>query len=131
MRIDEKSPPRRFGVGIAGLMLSHVADIALEPDEMVTFRHGQAGEYDVTRKSWGYYATPSLGGRLRRHGLRAALTRNIDTRQCFVVLVEAGREAEWHAYNAAERQEIVLWLDDFDTLAAMPAVPGREEARDG
>jgi hypothetical protein len=131
MKLDPKQPPRRFRVGIADLELRHVADIDLEPDEMVTLTSESGHEYDLTRKDWGYYATPSLGGRLRRHGLRAVLMRNVDTRQCFVVLVEDGKEAAWRAYNAAERQEVVLWLDEFDTLAALPAQePWREPAHD-
>lgn len=121
MKLHAKQPPRRFPVGIANLELTHVADISLEPDEMVTFVAEHGGEYDLTRKNWGYYATPSLGGRLRRYGLHAALMRNIDTRQCFVVLVQEGQEDAWRTYNAAERQEVVMWLDDFDALAALPA----------
>lgn len=121
MKIDRIDPPRRFNVGIAEIELAHVADIALASDEMVTFRHEEGREFDVCRKDWGYYATPSLGGRLRRFGLRAALTRNIDTRHCFIVLVEEGHEVAWHAYNQAERQELVMWLDDFETLAQMRA----------
>ena len=127
MKIDVKQPPRRFPVGIADIELSHTADITLDPDEMVTFRDDEGREYDVTRKDWGWYATPSLAGRLTRFGYRPALMRNIDTRQCFLVLVEAGKEEAWRAYNRAERQEVVLWLDDFDKLAAMPAEEGWQE----
>ena len=121
MKLEIKDPPRRFPVGLKEITLAHVADMALEPDEMVTLSDGAGRELDVTRKDWGWYATPSLGGRLRRFGLRAAIMRNVDTRQCFVVLIEEGREADWRRYMADERQELVLWLDDFDTLAAMPA----------
>jgi hypothetical protein len=121
MKLEIKDPPRRFPVGLKEITLAHVADMAREPDEMVTLSDGVGRELDVTRKDWGWYATPSLGGRLRRFGLRAAIMRNVDTRQCFVVLIEEGHEADWRRYMADERQELVLWLDDFDTLAKMPA----------
>jgi hypothetical protein len=129
MKIEVNSDPRIFPVGIAHTQLSHVADIDLQSDEMVTFVTDGELEYDVCRKSWGYYATPSLGGRLRAFGWRAAVMRNIDTRHCFVVLVQEGREDEWMAYMLIERQELVLWIDDFETLSGMPAAVGPELAR--
>lgn len=125
MNFDECDPPRTFPVGISGIMLQHCADVRLEPDEMVTFVTSEGREYDVARKSWGYYATPSLGGRLVANGLRAVLVRNVDTRHCFVVLVEVDRMEEWREYNMSERQEVVLWLDDFHRLAALSADESR------
>lgn len=115
MNIDACDPPRTFPVGISGITLQHCADVRLEPNEMVTFVTSEGREYDVARKSWGYYATPSLGVRLASNGFRAALTRSIDTRKCYVVLVEADRVEEWQRYNEVERQEVVLWLDEFDS----------------
>ena len=70
-------------------------------------------EHDLVRKQWGYYATPSLQGRLRSNGMRAALTRNVETGRIFVVLVEIGKEQLWRAYNAKERQEFLTWLDEL------------------
>lgn len=121
MNVDRLDPPRTFDVGITGITLAHCADVRLDPDEMVTFLGPEGREYDVTRKSWGYYATPSLAGRLIANGFRAALVRNVDTRQCFVVLVDTERVEEWRDYNRVERQEVVLWLDDFDRLARLAA----------
>ena len=114
MNIDRRDPPRTFEVGISGITLAHCADVRLEPDEMVTFVGPGEREYDVTRKSWGYYATPSLGGRLLANGFRAALVRNIDTRQCFVVIVDMQKTQEWFAYNDMEQLEFILWLDELD-----------------
>ena len=129
MKIEVNSDPRIFPVGIADTQLSHVADIDLESDEMVTFVTDEKLEYDVCRKSWGYYATPSLGGRLREFGWRAAVMRNIDTRHSFVVLVQEDMEDEWMAYMLIERQELVLWIDDFETLSGMPTADGRRMNR--
>jgi hypothetical protein len=121
MNIDAKVPPRQFEVGISGIVLSHCADVELAPDELVTFVTPTGAEYDVTRKSWGYYATPSLTGRLDANGFIAALVRNVDTRQCFVILVEESKLDEWHEYNRLERQEVVMWLDDRE-LSVLEAV---------
>ena len=113
MEIDAFSNPRRFSVGVADIELSHVANIVLEPDEMVTFVSAGNREYDLTAKEWGYYATPSVGKRLREFGMRAALMRNVDTRQVFVVLVFDDQVVSWKNYMQEERQELVMWLDEL------------------
>ena len=118
MQIDAFAEPRRFPVGVAEIELSHVANIDLQPDEMVTFVSSADREYDVTAKDWGYYATPSVGGRLRSFGMRAALMRNVDTRQAFVVLVFDDQVTAWREYMEAERQEVVMWLDDVEAVSA-------------
>ena len=113
MRTTPKSPAREFSVGIRSIVVSHVADVELGPDEMITFTGPDAHEYDVVRKTWGYYATPSIGKRLPAYGLRAGLMRNIDTRHCFVVLVHEYALDDWKNYMADERQELVGWLDEL------------------
>jgi len=114
MQIDAFTKPRRFPVGVAKIELGHVANIELQPDEMVTFISTGGREYDVTAKDWGYYATPSVGGRLRHFGMRAALMRNVDTFRVFVVLVFDDQVSAWQDYMKAERQELVMWLDDVE-----------------
>lgn len=121
MQIDAKSPPRRFIV--KGRLLSHVADIALEPDELVTFVAGDT-QYDVARKEWGYYATPSLNRRLPDHGLRPVLVRAPEG-TAYVLLVTNGREASFQAYLAEEGHRILGWLDEEATLTELD---GRTEA---
>src|SRR5438105_15753607 len=70
-------PPRAFQVGrTEKIWIRDCAHISLEPDEQVTFLTGEGAEYDVARKDWGFYATPSLNSRLARFGLRGVLVRN-------------------------------------------------------
>jgi hypothetical protein len=110
-------PPRVFEVGHdEKIQLRDCARIDLEPEEQVTFTTESGGEYDVTRKAWGFYATPSLNGRLPRFGLRGVLVRNrLD--QYFVLLVERGRETLFAQYVSRERLVVVSWLDDPGALA--------------
>ncbi|HZP68477.1 MAG TPA: hypothetical protein VFB29_00920 [Pseudolabrys sp.] len=128
MKFIPIDPPRKFEVAGAGVRL-HLSDcgrVALAADEQVTFTTEAGGEFDVTRKSWGFYATPSTNGRLRRFGLRAALVRNVAGR-LFVVLVEQGKEAEFLAYVEADRQTLLTWLDDdasVERIAALLGQPG-------
>lgn len=122
MKISKIKPPREFEVGISLIKLKHTADIELDDNEMVTFRNKKNLEYDVTKKNWGFYATPSLAGRLKNKGYNALLMRNKHTRQCYIVMVENGFEKEFESYCLKENQEVVFWLDDFEKLANMPSI---------
>ena len=95
--------------------------LALAPDEQVTLVTESGAEYDVARKDWGFYATPSLNGRLASFGLRGVLIRNTLTGRYFVLLVERGREDAFDAYMAQESLEVVAWLDGTDALDALRA----------
>ena len=120
MRLDPVDPPRRFEVG--GEALAHVADLELEPGELVTLR-AAGTEYDVTRKEWGWYATPSLNGRARDHGLRGALCRN-GAGQAFAVLVETGREDAFAGYLQAQGMKVLCWLDSDAAVERLGHVLG-------
>ncbi len=110
MKIVRRDPPRRFSVGHDGeIALSHCADVALTPDEQVTFTSDSGSEYDVVRKAWGYYATPSLNRRLPGHGLRPALVRSGEA--TYLLLVERDAEQAFHAYLESQNMEVILWLD--------------------
>jgi|KBSSwiStaDraftv2_1062776.scaffolds.fasta_scaffold907592_2 hypothetical protein len=122
MKFTPIDPPRRFEVSGRGvkLILSDCAHIALAPDEQVTFTTESGGEYDVVRKDWGFYATPSTNGRLKSFGLRAALVVS-GYGKLFVVLVEAGREDAFLAYVTADQQRLLCWLDDDAAVTQLAA----------
>jgi 2-polyprenyl-3-methyl-5-hydroxy-6-metoxy-1,4-benzoquinol methylase len=96
------------------------ARIALDADEQVTFVTESGAEYDVTRKEWGFYAAPSLNGRLLDHGLRAAIARS-HVGKYYLFLVQRGCEAAFQAYLDRERNVLIRWLDSADSLGAIPA----------
>lgn len=122
MKFDEKSPPRRFTVGNAVRFEMHdCGTLALAPDEQVTLVTESGAEYDVARKDWGFYATPSLNGRLDSFGLRTVLIRNVLTGRYFVLLIERGREDAFDAYRVQESLEVVAWLDGTEALDALRA----------
>lgn len=113
MRVDPLEPPREFGVG--DVVIRHAANVELEPDEQITLTTPSGTEFDVVRKSWGYYATPSLNRRLVDHGLRAALVRNADGRVA-LLLVEKGHEQEFDEYLGAQGMGVVAWLDSDEAV---------------
>ena len=75
-------------------------------------------EYDVVRKSWGYYATPSLNGRLQAFGLRGVLVKSLDAK-FYILLVEKGKEHCFLCYLDVEKLTIVCWLDDDNALETL------------
>lgn len=90
----------------------------LDADEQVTFVTESGGEYDVTRKAWGFYATPSMNGRLARFDLRPVLVKNRLDR-FFLLLVEAGKEGLFQEYVDREPLEIVCWMDSLENLKTL------------
>lgn len=128
MKIEIKDPPRTFAVGDgAQINIRDCGSIILAPDEQVTFTTPAGGEYDIARKDWGFYATPSLNGRLREFGLRGVLIRNRRTGRYFVLLVESGCEDSFGAYIAQENLELVAWLDSTESLDRLRRMIGSEQ----
>ena len=104
-------PSRSFEVGIkTKKIIKDCAKIYLEPNEQVTFTTSEGSEYDVVRKSWGYYATPSLNHRLLKFDLRGALIKTSDNKY-HIVLVESKKQAEFIQYLIADDHLLVRWLD--------------------
>lgn len=119
MKIKTIEPPRTFQVGIVKkVILKDCAHLELENNEQVTFLTPSAGEYDVTRKSWGFYATPSLNKRLPKYGLRPALIKSSDGTY-FIFLVERGKMEELSIYLTEQRLALLCWLDDTENLAML------------
>ena len=92
MKFKPKQPPREYEVGFDKKgTIRDCGTMHLAPDEQITFVTEDGNEYDVTRKDWGFYAGPSLNGRLAGFNLRAVLLKNRIGRY-FVLLVEKGKE---------------------------------------
>lgn len=122
MRVERVEPPREFEVGLRGGVLTHAANLELAPDEIVTLVTPSGTQLDITRKEWGYYATSSLNGRLREHGLRAALAVGMPragepAERMYLLLVEEGREQAFDSYLEAEGMRVAAWLDDDGHVA--------------
>ncbi len=119
MKFEEKNPPRRFEVGRGEkITLADCGRLHLAPDEQITFVTESGAEYDVARKSWGFYATPSLNGRLASFGLRACLVKSPQQRY-YVFVLEKGREAEFEAYLAVEEHTVVAWISSTEDLESL------------
>lgn len=124
MKITRHDPPRPFAVGRGEpIQLQDCGRIELAPDEQVTFVTESGAEYDLARKSWGFYATPSLNGRLERFGLRGVLVKSPPGKY-YVMLVERGRERDFQRYLDVEGHRVVCWLDSDAALAGLERALG-------
>ena len=110
MKIYPKNEPRRYTVH--GVTISHVADIDLDPDEMITLRRADGAEYDVAAKDWGFYATPSTNGRLREQGYRSVLAKSNKTGRRYVMLVREGEQSAFNEYLAHQDMKVLGFLDE-------------------
>jgi hypothetical protein len=120
MKFEPKTPPRRFNVGNSVKFdMLDCGEVRLQPDEQITFRTASGAEYDVAAKDWGFYATPSLNGRLEQFGLRGVLIRNRDTARYFMLLVESGKEVLFDTYCKQENLAVVAWLDSTAACEAL------------
>jgi hypothetical protein len=120
VKFEPRDPPRRFTVGNAVKFdMKDCGTLRLAADEQVTFVTESGAEYDVARKDWGFYATPSLNGRLEQFGLRGVLIKNRGTGRYFVLLVERGQEAGFDAYCDQENLAVIAWLDSSEALDAL------------
>lgn len=119
MRFLPSEPPSEFEVGFGErIVMRDCGRAELEPDEQMTFTTEDGAEYDVARKDWGFYATPSLNARLVEHGLHAVLVKNRIGRY-FVLLVEQGKEELFERYLAVEGLTVVRRLDSTEALEAL------------
>lgn len=116
MKLELNDPPRTFRVGPGGrIEMKDCAHIQLAADEQVTLVTESGAEYDVARKSWGFYATPSLNGRLKNFGLRGALVKSPHN-LFYIFLVEQDKESELYHYLELEEHVIISWLDHDQAL---------------
>ncbi|MFZ4826976.1 MAG: hypothetical protein ACOYLB_06450 [Phototrophicaceae bacterium] len=124
MKIELSNPPRIFHIPLPNgerITLSDCAHITLGVDEQITLFTDNGNEYDITRKDWGYYATPSLNRRLAHFHLRAVLVRGLND-TFFINLVEQGHEENFQQYLDHHNIRVVAWLDTLEALEHLEAL---------
>ena len=76
---------------------------------MVTFYNGKT-EYDIVKKNWGFYATPSINKRLINFNLKTCIIKNNITNNSFIILVQKNKKKEFNRYLKEEKCKVVKWL---------------------
>jgi hypothetical protein len=112
MKITPKNPPRQYKVGKdQKITISDMGAVHLNTDEQLTFMTENNQEYDLCRKDWGYYATPSVNDRLKRFGFKTAIVKN-SKGQVYVMLVESDKIDIFNKYLVEENNRVIKWLDE-------------------
>ena len=112
VRFKKNIVPRPFAVGIKKkLTIKDMGTVYLAPNEQLTFITENKNRYDVARKNWGFYATPSINSRLKKEGFKTALVRN-SLNRIFVMIVEKKRMSIFKKYLSAENCDLLAWLDE-------------------
>ena len=102
MKVNKKQPPRKFLVGAKNeIEISDHGTIYLKENDQISFITKDSKEYDIVRKDWGFYATPSINGRLVNQGFKTALVKNIKG-MFYVMLVEKNKIGEFEKYLIEE-----------------------------
>tara|TARA_B100001094_G_C17896068_1_gene654083 strand:- start:233 stop:574 length:342 start_codon:yes stop_codon:yes gene_type:complete len=112
LKIKKKNPPRKFSVGLNyEITISDHGSILLKDNDQISFITEDDKEYDVVRKEWGFYATPSINGRLSNQGFKTALVKNSNG-MLYIMLVEKNKLDEFKKYLENEKNFLIKWLDE-------------------
>ena len=112
MHFRENSPPRIFTVGLQrDIKIADTGNVFLQPDEQVSFVTRSGKEHDFVAKSWGFYATPSVNGRLKDQGFKTALVKN-SFGKYYIMVVELEHLQKFDDYLRQEKNVVVEWLDE-------------------
>lgn len=112
MKFIKNEPRRRFRTGVNhDIEITDCGRVRLEPDELVSFETASGRLHDFAAKSWGFYATPSVNGRLAGQGFKTALVKNAEGRY-YIMVVEPEKMVDFEDYLRKENNRVVEWLDE-------------------
>ncbi len=105
MKIKLNKKVRKFVVGIKKTILKDLGKIYLNSNEQLTFIKKKS-EFDIVKKNWGYYATPSINKRLKRFNFRTFITKN-SFNFIFVMIVHKEKMKEFKKYLKNDKIKII------------------------
>ena len=109
MKVYKKKKPRIFLVSKKNnIFLKDVGRVYLQENENLTITSKNKKNFEICRKSWGYYATPSLNFRLKKSGLKAVLVKQ--KKKYFILLVDVKKKKEFYYYKKIENYKIIKWF---------------------
>ena len=70
-----------------GIIITEKAQIHLKHNEQITLIDKNSNQYDIVKKSWGYYSTPSINKRFKRNNYEVCIVKNIKNKTIFLFSV--------------------------------------------
>lgn len=111
-----KKNNRKFKVGKKNdIIITDAGSIFLKNDELVTLKDGKK-EFDIGKKNWGYYGTPTLNKRLPNFGYTAALIRHKVFDTYAVLIVDKKKKKIFLNYLKKEDMIIICWLNNKNLM---------------
>ena len=102
---------RDFTVGLRkNIKINHIANMHLRSNEQITFISKKNREYDFVKKNWGYYATPSINGRLKIFKFRCCLVESQLKKKKFIFVVYKEKTKQLKKYLKNEKLNILFWI---------------------
>lgn len=115
MKLNIKEEPRVFFVGNnEEIEIKDYGTVHLDENEQISFITEDGGEYDVCKKNWGYYATPSIKHRLKNNGFLSALVRNAND-QIYLWIIEKEKMDLFEIYLKENNHSVIEWLCPSET----------------
>jgi len=112
LKFDIKKNPRKFKVGLnKDIVIEDCGNLNLDFNQQITFLTNDNKEYDVCRKSWGFYATPSVNSRLLKFDFKTAIVKNSQG-NIYVMIVEKNKIEDFYEYLDKDKNEVIEWLDE-------------------
>lgn len=107
---------RKFKVGKKNdIVITDAGSVFLKNDELVTLKDGKK-EFDIGKKNWGYYGTPTLNKRLPNFGYTAALIRHKVFDTYAVLIVDKKKKKIFLNYLKKEDMIIICWLNNKNLM---------------
>tara|TARA_Y100000816_G_C25739219_1_gene389064 strand:- start:45 stop:359 length:315 start_codon:yes stop_codon:yes gene_type:complete len=80
-------------------------------DEQITLKFLNS-EYDIARKNWGYYVTPSLQKRCKLNNLDGAIVYDPIKRMNNFVLINKKKKELFKKFLARNNLKIISWVNN-------------------
>ena len=109
MELFRNNPPRKFSV--KDLEFQDCGKVKLNENELISLITDSKKELDITKKSWGFYATPSMNARLKNEGFKTALVKSTVGR-VYIMVVDSEKIQEFLDYLQKDHQVVIEWLDE-------------------
>ena len=94
----------------SSFFITEKAKIFLENNEQITMVDKFKNEYDVVKKNWGYYATPSINKRLIKNNYHTYLVKNKINNTIFLHLVNKKKKKQFYNYLKKHKIKILKWI---------------------
>ena len=106
MKIKINKKARKFAVGLKkNTIIKDLGKVYLNDNEQLTFIRKKS-QYDLVKKNWGYYATPSINKRLKSFAFRTFITRN-SFGHIYIMIVHKEKVKQFKRYLKMDKINIV------------------------